>query len=555
MNLNNDKHIVLLYGENAKSLSELFEHEYKVKLIENFGVFKDDGCCAQIMFIDEDIISLNNFKNYNILRKHSYYLYFSIVVVGKHLSNEKKKELIKQDIQYVIDIENINDKLVHRIERILKHSNPHTGTKRDIFVKSFIKYEQLSNTTSSYLYLANYLLYHLNIDAKVAADVRLTILLLMIGYEKEKMQSLKRFIKDMQIFKNIVAYMNNYENPKTLEETLIFCAIAANLHEIDTKSTLKKMAEGEFEYIYNTALQAVNSNTIIVQKGNDIDILWERISEILFLDEKFVLRKDIKRCLALYQCFLEIFVVFGSIKVVFFNLEDFGYRVSLELLEMESLSSEDISMVMQSVGANLELEYKDLCFEITLAYCKEIYAKEKREQILEKTVYQEKIDTMHYTDAQKISAVDFVEERGVDYELLDDLKDYSQECLNAVEMSDGLNDVMLVALQKAYELFSKAFYLSLEFEDLGYTLRALSQLVSDMDIGNYNELQLKSIKNYFIGIINDLTEWKNHIYLLQDAPDIHYLDASLLENCAQIEKMILMQDDEDDGDEDDLEFF
>ena len=554
MDLNNDKPIILLYGDNAKSLSELFENEYEVKFIESFDVFKDDGCCAQIMFIDEDIISLNNFKNYTVLRKHSYYLYLPIVVVGKHFSSEKKIELIKRDIQYVLDLENVNDKLLHRIEKILKHSNPHTGTKRDIFVKSFIKYEQLSNTSSSYLYLANYLIYHLNIDSKVAADVRLTILLLMIGYEKEKMQSLKRFIKDMQIFNNIVACMNNYENPKRVEEALVFCAIAANLHEIDTKSTLEKMSEGAFEYVYDAALQAVNSSTIVVQKGNDIDVLWERISEILFLDEKFVLREDTQNCLALYQCFLELFVLFGSMKVEFYHVEDFGYRVSLELLEVESLSSEDISMVMQSVGSNLEMEYKDLFFEIALAYCTESYAQEKRDESSEKLVHQEKINTMHYIDAQKINAVEFVEERGVDYELLDDLNEYSQECLNTLEMSDGLNDVMLAALQKAYELFSKVFYTSLEFEDLGYTLRTLSQLVSGMDIANYNELQLKSMKTYFIGIIHDLNDWKEHIYLLQDAPDIHYLDASLLENCAQIEKMIQMQEDDDD-DDDDLEFF
>ena len=46
------------------------------------------------------------------------------------------------------------------------------------------------------------------------------------------------------------------------------------------------------------------------------------------------------------------------------------------------------------------------------------------------------------------------------------------------------------------------------------------------------------------------------IFIDANAPDIHYLDASLLENCATIEKFILSKEDDNiEGKEDDLEFF
>jgi len=63
---------------------------------------------------------------------------------------------------------------------------------------------------------------------------------------------------------------------------------------------------------------------------------------------------------------------------------------------------------------------------------------------------------------------------------------------------------------------------------------------------------------YIQGIIDDLNSWKNYIFVTAKTPDIHYLDASLLENCLEIEKFILSDSsDEENIDEEnnDLEFF
>jgi len=62
------------------------------------------------------------------------------------------------------------------------------------------------------------------------------------------------------------------------------------------------------------------------------------------------------------------------------------------------------------------------------------------------------------------------------------------------------------------------------------------------------------LRVYIQGIVEDLSNWRHYIFIAQDTPDIHYLDASLLDNCAEIENFVLggsVSSEEND----DLEFF
>ena len=54
----------------------------------------------------------------------------------------------------------------------------------------------------------------------------------------------------------------------------------------------------------------------------------------------------------------------------------------------------------------------------------------------------------------------------------------------------------------------------------------------------------------FLHLLDDISEWRKNIFILQEANDVHYLDSSLLSSCLQIqsifEKKDVAQDDEDD---------
>ena len=69
----------------------------------------------------------------------------------------------------------------------------HIGTPRDRFVKAMVKYHEVSNLITSLMYLPNYLIHYYKIEKVVAADIRLTILFLMISF-KEKKSKIKEIL-------------------------------------------------------------------------------------------------------------------------------------------------------------------------------------------------------------------------------------------------------------------------------------------------------------------------------------------------------------------------
>jgi len=92
-----------------------------------------------------------------------------------------------------------------------------------------------------------------------------------------------------------------------------------------------------------------------------------------------------------------------------------------------------------------------------------------------------------------------------------------------------------------------------EFTALGYALSALGvsikenahKIVSD-------EASLKKMLLLMENLGYDLASWREHIFVLQDTADIHYLDSSFFSSCIQIEgiisnKEIQAADDDDDS--------
>jgi hypothetical protein len=59
---------------------------------------------------------------------------------------------------------------------------------------------------------------------------------------------------------------------------------------------------------------------------------------------------------------------------------------------------------------------------------------------------------------------------------------------------------------------------------------------------------------FFEHLGEDLTSWREHIFILQDTEDIHYLDSSFFSSCMQIEGIIGNKEVSGD-DEDCMEFF
>jgi len=165
------------------------------------------------------------------------------------------------------------------------------------------------------------------------------------------------------------------------------------------------------------------------------------------------------------------------------------------------------------------------------------------------------IDNMHYQEKDKMNAVDFMNKHGIDEDLEMELNDLIIEIEDFIYQYEDIElDESFIEKLSFLDSFIKAFEFSGEFMDIGYALEMFRDNMLKVDINSLNSEQKNMLKLMIISILKDLIKWVNEVIINQTAQDIHYLDASLLANIAQID-IILKSFENKDDDEDELELF
>ncbi|MDP1784395.1 MAG: response regulator, partial [Sulfuricurvum sp.] len=142
----------------------------------------------------------------------------------------------------------------------------------------------------------------------------------------------------------------------------------------------------------------------------------------------------------------------------------------------------------------------------------------------------------------KTTAVEYVRDIGGD--VLDEIRDLEsldeewREKLLALEdepMPENIQNFVDGVLRVYVHAINSLF----EFTALGYALSSLGSFLkenADMIIGDPKKLKMMVMLMEHLGA--DLASWREHIFGLQDAGDIHYLDSSFFSSCMQIEGII-----------------
>jgi hypothetical protein len=93
-----------------------------------------------------------------------------------------------------------------------------------------------------------------------------------------------------------------------------------------------------------------------------------------------------------------------------------------------------------------------------------------------------------------------------------------------------------------------------EFSGLSYAMISLSTLIkANAELLASDETKRANVLMFLEGFKNDLSAWIEHVFELQDAQDIHYLDGSFFSSCMIIESIITGV--EVDSGDDEIEFF
>ena len=103
--------------------------------------------------------------------------------------------------------------------------------------------------------------------------------------------------------------------------------------------------------------------------------------------------------------------------------------------------------------------------------------------------------------------------------------------------------------------YSNAISALFEFSGLAYAIISLSTVIkTNADVLVCDTAKRTSTLEFLGYFKNDLSNWIEHVFELQDTQDIHYLDCSFFSSCMQIES-IITGTEVDLGDEGEIEFF
>lgn len=171
---------------------------------------------------------------------------------------------------------------------------------------------------------------------------------------------------------------------------------------------------------------------------------------------------------------------------------------------------------------------------------------------------QEEQELLRRSFVHKTTAQQYISDLGGD--VLDEIRDLESVDAEWMEMlarmeheptaaqlgafADEVLGAYVRAINNLFEFTALAYALS----SLGSFLKAHAQeIAADRD-----KWKLLIMLMEHLG--GDLVSWREHLFILQDAADIHYLDSSFFSSCMQIEGIIAQKQlaSDDDGD---LEFF
>ncbi|MEA3498149.1 MAG: response regulator [Campylobacterota bacterium] len=144
-----------------------------------------------------------------------------------------------------------------------------------------------------------------------------------------------------------------------------------------------------------------------------------------------------------------------------------------------------------------------------------------------------------YNDShKKVSAKEFLEEYkdiGIDTEELQDLEDELDSVVANILFENNLEDE-LPDIIYMLEKYNRFLYMFTEFEELSKVLYGLIELLNGIDFNTIKKTTL--VSKFIVAIIQDLVEWKEHVFILEDAVDVYYINASILNSFVQLKDII-----------------
>jgi len=187
------------------------------------------------------------------------------------------------------------------------------------------------------------------------------------------------------------------------------------------------------------------------------------------------------------------------------------------------------------------------------------------EQLKEELAEAREVD-LRYTTYEKVTALELAEE--LDHSIEDKMEEFEDNLeslfYHLSDFEDAENErvkEILVLMVELFDNFNKVVENIGLFNVIFRAFNSFTLFLRELDDAILYDKEKRILLATFIrGLIDDLEQWIVNVFIEHATDDIHYLDASFAENCLEIEKIFLENDeeelsDEDEEDDDSLEFF
>lgn len=176
-----------------------------------------------------------------------------------------------------------------------------------------------------------------------------------------------------------------------------------------------------------------------------------------------------------------------------------------------------------------------------------------------RTLRADEQDLLRQSYVHKTTAAEYVAEIGGD--VLDEIRELAsldeewQEKLTMIEKDPSAESIRIFT-DGVLGVYVHAINGLFEFTALAYALSALGGVLKEHSaklIADPSTLKKTLMLLEHLG--HDLGSWRSHIFEVQDAQDIHYLDSSFFSSCMQIEGMVSDKAVVSAEDDNEMEFF
>jgi DNA-binding NarL/FixJ family response regulator len=537
---------ILIVSDESIEFENLFnflKENFAVDILKSFdienGLKVARDSLPHLIILDLDLPKMKGFQFLEILEADVITKDIPIAIISDLDNTINKSNLILYDIRGFFKRDFDKAQLVKMVKETLSKESKFSGSYTNRFIKSFISFNSSQSIASKMMAIVDAISYKIQIPTQKKMDIKSALAILSTTIKTNNLAKVLKLYKDMHFANDILHLLENFQKPRDIYEEIIYIIYKLKFNKYN------KITNEGFENIDKDMLflikKIISENLISVRSGLDFEMVWERLTDVL-MNETHI---DFELADYFIHYVKEILVKLMS-KTHSYDVKIINEEIKLKcIVDIGNIKIDDITEVSKYKEITLSFIDDDNSLMITINKISKpkVNSFTQKEQTL---LGGENFVIMNSDEYLNSIGIDYSEDLEIMFDLEKDLDTNLIFVENNNYSIDDFEDVADLIFSYA-ERIDNTFY---EFEAIGYALKDLAEVLFNITNNELNNDELKKIHIFLWQLKEDITKWRNNVFIDKSVENIHYLDASLLSSCMQIKSLITReeintQDDDD----------